>query len=89
MEDGGVSPVVGSVVWAGKWAVFPWSVRTLSGAWHNHVALVGAKEGRHAPLTLEEYHVNRVLGYHPQYNIVYFSGSGELDEKLYILFLCV
>ncbi|XP_050728098.1 prolyl endopeptidase FAP-like isoform X2 [Eriocheir sinensis] len=74
-EGGGVSPVVGSVVWAGSWAVFPWSVRTLSGAWHNHVALVGAKEGRHAPLPLEEYHVTQVLGYDTNRSLVYFRGS--------------
>ncbi|MPC59056.1 hypothetical protein E2C01_053071 [Portunus trituberculatus] len=74
-EGGGVSPVVGSVVWAGSWAVFPWSVKTLSGAWHNHVALVGAKEGRHAPLTLEDYDVTEVLGYDTNRSLVYFRGS--------------
>ncbi|XP_066952715.1 prolyl endopeptidase FAP-like isoform X2 [Macrobrachium rosenbergii] len=74
-KEGGVSPVVRSVVWAGGWAMFPWSVRTLSGAWHNHVALVGAREGRHAPLTLEDYHVTRVLGYDVEKNLVYFKGS--------------
>ncbi|XP_071528595.1 prolyl endopeptidase FAP-like [Panulirus ornatus] len=74
-EGGGVSPVVRSVVWADSWAVFPWAVRTLTGAWHNHVALVGAREGRHAPLTLEEYHVTQVLGYKLQDDLVYFRGS--------------
>ncbi|KAK8387346.1 hypothetical protein O3P69_018133 [Scylla paramamosain] len=74
-EGGGVSPVVGSVVWAGSWAVFPWSVKTLSGAWHNHVALVGAREGRHAPLTLEDYHVTEVIGYDTNRSLVYFRGS--------------
>ncbi|XP_042224955.1 prolyl endopeptidase FAP-like isoform X2 [Homarus americanus] len=78
-EGGGVSPVVRSVVWAGSWAVFPWSVRTLSGAWHNHVALVGAREGRHAPLTLEDYHVTEVLGYVLNDSLVYFRGS-ELEN---------
>lgn len=72
-----MSPVVSSVVWAASWAVFPWSVRTLSGAWHNHVALVGAREGRHAPLTLEDYHVTEVLGYDTNRSLVYFRGSGE------------
>ncbi|KAG0722130.1 Prolyl endopeptidase FAP [Chionoecetes opilio] len=74
-EGGGVSPVVGSVVWAGSWAVFPWCVRTLAGAWHNHVALVGASQGVHAPLTLEDYHVTEVLGYHTNRSLVYFRGS--------------
>ncbi|XP_069172081.1 prolyl endopeptidase FAP [Procambarus clarkii] len=78
-EGGGVSPVVHSVVWAGGWAVFPWSVRTLSGAWHNHVALVGAREGRHAPLTLEDYHVTQVLGFVLNESLVYFRGS-ELEN---------
>ncbi|XP_047499874.1 inactive dipeptidyl peptidase 10-like isoform X2 [Penaeus chinensis] len=74
-KDGGVSPVVRSVIWAGSWAVFPWSVRTLSGSWHNHVALVGAREGRHAPLTLEDYHVVEVLGYDTSDDLVFFRGS--------------
>ncbi|XP_069939852.1 prolyl endopeptidase FAP isoform X2 [Cherax quadricarinatus] len=78
-EGGGVSPVVRSVVWAGTWAVFPWSVKTLSGAWHNHVALVGAREGRHSPLTLEEYHVTEVLGFVLNDSLVYFRGS-ELEN---------
>ncbi|CAL4119055.1 unnamed protein product, partial [Meganyctiphanes norvegica] len=75
----GVSPVVRSVVWAGKWAVFPWVVRTATGSWHNHVALVGTREGRHAPLTLEEYHVKDVLGCKQPDGLVYFLGT-ELEK---------
>ena len=86
-KEGGISPVVRSVVWAGGWAMFPWSVQTSSGAWHNHVELVGEREGRHAPLTLEDYHVTRVLGYNVEKNLVYFKGSGVIFFFFLFFFL--
>ncbi|XP_076040965.1 inactive dipeptidyl peptidase 10-like isoform X2 [Oratosquilla oratoria] len=74
-KESGVSPAVRGVVWAEPWAAFPWAARTLEGAWHQHVALVARRGARHAPVALEKYHVDRVLGYDRAENVVYFLGS--------------